>query len=138
MVVGAAGARTTPFKTVRIDEVARRRHDVTVETFDLSDIFLRMKAVNPATAEYTDQANLLRSTASWDGVPEAAFDNLVRREEYEQNQRRLRENAQGWGADRRKSPPREGPALLQGLVVCGVCGNRMTVRYHTQRGLLYG
>ena len=34
------------------------------------------------------------------------------------------------GADRRKSPPREGPALLQGLILCGQCGQRMTVRYH--------
>ena len=50
--------------------------------------------------------------------------------EYEQNQRRLRENAQAQGDDRRKSPPREGPALLQGLVQCGVCGRRMTIRYH--------
>jgi DNA invertase Pin-like site-specific DNA recombinase len=51
-------------------------------------------------------------------------------EQYEENQRRLRENAQAHGHDRRKSPPREGPALLQGLVLCGVCGSRMTVRYH--------
>jgi DNA invertase Pin-like site-specific DNA recombinase len=51
-------------------------------------------------------------------------------EQYEGNQRRLRENAQALGHDRRKSPPREGPALLQGLVLCGVCGSRMTVRYH--------
>lgn len=51
-------------------------------------------------------------------------------EQYEENQRRLRENAQAHGHDRRKSPPREGPALLQGLVLCGVCGGRMTVRYH--------
>jgi len=33
------------------------------------------------------------------------------------------------GQDRR-SAPREGPALLQGLILCGVCGKRMTVRYH--------
>ena len=31
--------------------------------------------------------------------------------------------------DRRRSAPREGAALLQGVVVCGVCGLRMTVRY---------
>ena len=34
------------------------------------------------------------------------------------------------GEERRKSPPREGPALLQGLAICGKCGRRMTVRYH--------
>ena len=53
-------------------------------------------------------------------------------EQYEANQRRLLENAQSQGQNRRKSPPREGPALLQGLVLCGVCGHRMTVRYHTR------
>jgi hypothetical protein len=50
-------------------------------------------------------------------------------EEYERNLKRLRENAQAIGSDRRKSPPREGPALLQGLIVCGKCGRRMTLRY---------
>jgi L-fucose isomerase-like protein len=45
MVVGAVGARTTPFKTVRIDEVTLQRNGITVETFDMSDIFARMKAV---------------------------------------------------------------------------------------------
>ena len=52
---------------------------------------------------------------------------------YETNHRRLAENAQAYGRDRRRSPPREGPALLQGLAVCGVCGCRMTVRYVTRR-----
>jgi len=58
-------------------------------------------------------------------------------EEFQANQDRLRNNAQALGADRRKSPPREGPALLQGFVICGVCGRRMTIRYHTRQGILY-
>lgn len=57
-------------------------------------------------------------------------------QQYEENQRRLREAAQAYGKERRKSPPREGPALLQGLVICGVCGGRMTVRYHVRGGKL--
>ncbi len=57
-------------------------------------------------------------------------------EEYERNLKRLRESAQAIGFDRRKSPPREGPALLQGLVICGKCGRRMTLRYHLRRGHL--
>ena len=58
-------------------------------------------------------------------------------QEYEDNQGRLREGAQAHGKDRRKSLPREGPALLQGMVMCGVCGARMTVRYHTRHGKLH-
>jgi len=51
-------------------------------------------------------------------------------ERFEANQKQLRDNAQAYGCERRHSPPREGPALLQGLAICGVCGQRMTVRYH--------
>ena len=55
-------------------------------------------------------------------------------EQYEENLKTLRGNACAHGRDRRQSPPREGPALLQGLVMCGVCGDRMTVRYHSRQG----
>src|SRR5205807_55903 len=51
-------------------------------------------------------------------------------EEYEANLTQLRANRQAHGEDRRHGPAREGPALLQGLVICGRCGNRMTVGYH--------
>jgi DNA invertase Pin-like site-specific DNA recombinase len=57
-------------------------------------------------------------------------------EQFQQNQQRFREYAQAFGLDRRKSPPGQGPALLQGLVVCGICGQRMTVRYHSRKGRL--
>ena len=50
-------------------------------------------------------------------------------DQYQCNVRRLSENAQAIGGERRKSPAGEGPALLQGLAVCGLCGKRMSVRY---------
>ena len=55
-------------------------------------------------------------------------------QEFEANQAKLLDNANGYGPDRRKSPPREGSALLQGLVICGICGDRMTVRYDHRQG----
>ncbi len=54
--------------------------------------------------------------------------------DYEENLARLRANAAAYGADRRAGPPREGPALLQGLAICGRCGGRMTVRYYMRHG----
>jgi len=57
-------------------------------------------------------------------------------EQYEENLQRLRENAYAQSQERKKSPPREGPALLQGLAVCGICGSRMTVRYHMRASKL--
>jgi hypothetical protein len=44
-------------------------------------------------------------------------------------------NATAHGEDRAAGPAREGTALLQGLAICGRCGRRMTVRYHTRRGV---
>jgi DNA invertase Pin-like site-specific DNA recombinase len=54
--------------------------------------------------------------------------------EHEENLAQLRSNAAAYGADRRHGPPREGPALLQGLAVCGRCGGRMTIRYYARHG----
>ena len=56
--------------------------------------------------------------------------------DYERNQKRIEQTAKAFGQDRRHGPPREGPALLQGLVICGLCGDRMTVRYRKRKGEL--
>jgi DNA invertase Pin-like site-specific DNA recombinase len=56
-------------------------------------------------------------------------------EQYERNLRTLRLNATALGTDRVGGPAREGTALLQGLAICGRCGHRMTVRYHTRHGV---
>jgi DNA invertase Pin-like site-specific DNA recombinase len=69
----------------------------------------------------------------WHAFVEEAHPAYLSWEEYEQNRRRLLENARAQGQEREKSPAREGPALLQGLIVCGRCGRRMTVRYHERR-----
>jgi len=73
----------------------------------------------------------------WTALIPDAHPGYITWDEFEENQRRLRENAQAIGGDRRRSPPREGPALLQGIVVCGQCGDRMTVRYHQRHGALW-
>ena len=74
-----------------------------------------------------------RPREEWDVLLIDAHPGYISWERFEANQRQLAECAATFGADRR-GPPREGPALLQGLAVCGVCGQRMTVRYHTRRG----
>src|SRR5260370_12938439 len=66
----------------------------------------------------------------WPFLFQNAHVGYITWEEYEANRQQLRQNRQTFGGDRRHGPPREGPALLQGLVICGKCGNRMTIRYH--------
>lgn len=70
----------------------------------------------------------------WQVVIPDAHPGYISWTQYQHNLQRLRECSQAYGHDRRKSPPGQGPALLQGLVVCGLCGRRMTLRYHTRNG----
>ena len=72
----------------------------------------------------------------WTALVRDAHPSYISWDQFEQHETMLRDNAAGFGPDRRRSPPREGPALLQGLVLCGRCGLRMTVRYHQTRGIL--
>jgi DNA invertase Pin-like site-specific DNA recombinase len=55
-------------------------------------------------------------------------------DQFEANQKRLAENIVAFSATRRLGPPREGPALLQGRVLCGICGERMGVQYSREQG----
>lgn len=78
LIVGAIGARTTAFKTVRIDELALQKHGITVETFDLSDLFARMGKLDNQAAEVQAKIERLQSYTNWDGVPEKAFMTLCK------------------------------------------------------------
>ncbi len=66
----------------------------------------------------------------WIALIRDAHAGYITWDEYEQNLQILRDNAQAPAAGRDRGPPREGPALLQGLAICAKCGDRMTVRYH--------
>jgi hypothetical protein len=69
----------------------------------------------------------------WTTLIHDAHPGYLTWEQFEHNQTRLAANAYAHGSDRTAGPAREGPALLQGLVICGRCGRRMTIRYHQRR-----
>jgi len=66
---------------------------------------------------------------NWHVYMPDAHPGYITKEQFEENLKTLKDNCCAYGEDRRKSPPREGPALLQGIVICGKCGKRMSVRY---------
>jgi DNA invertase Pin-like site-specific DNA recombinase len=55
-------------------------------------------------------------------------------EEHENNVRQLQLNKTNGTKYGLASPAREGSTLLQGLLVCGICGRRMTIRYAGKDG----
>ncbi len=86
--VGEIGARTTAFKTVRSDEAALMAKGINVETIDLSDVFMRMDAMDKERIEAKKEEYLKQTKFS--GYPEekllhmscfgAVMDDLI--EEY--------------------------------------------------------
>ena len=95
--------------------------------FGRTKIFKRSKGHPGARPVPQDQWHTL--------IPDA-HPGYINWQQYQDNLRTLHACAQAQGHDRRKSPPGQGPALLQGLVVCGVCGRRMSLRYHQRHGKL--
>jgi DNA invertase Pin-like site-specific DNA recombinase len=65
----------------------------------------------------------------WHALIRDAHPGYITWEVYEANLRKLEENVRKHPIHL-KVPPREGPALLQGLALCGNCGRRLSVRYH--------
>ena len=72
--------------------------------------------------------------AEWQFVMPGTHQGYINWECFEANQRRLTDNARAFGTERRSGPPREGSALLQGRVLCGLCGERMGVHYSGEHG----
>ena len=65
----------------------------------------------------------------WHALIRQAHPGYITWEIYETNLRKLEENGRAHQVQL-KVPPREGPALLQGMAICGNCGRRMSIRYH--------
>ena len=78
MTVGAIGARTTAFKTVRFDELTLQRYAITTETLDLSEVFMRIKDVKTSGNQFVDKAEVLKNYTNWNGVPSEKFEMLTK------------------------------------------------------------
>lgn len=69
----------------------------------------------------------------WTYLIKDSHPGYLRWEDFLENLERLRNNAQARGLSPGGHPAREGPALLQGIVLCGQCGQPMGVHYVRQR-----
>jgi len=74
-----------------------------------------------------------RADNDWLACIPNAHPGYITWDRYKENLTLLESNGHGYDTAR-ASPPREGPALLQGRAVCGRCGQHLRVRYRDQRG----
>ena len=82
---------------------------------------------SPRTGKASPHA---RSVEQWPVKITAHHPAYIGWEEFVKNQERLRQN---WSHDGNRGVPREGRALLQGIVYCGVCGRKMSVQNRAAR-----
>lgn len=73
----------------------------------------------------------LQEPSTWPVRIDNAHPAYVTWETYMQNQDKLRQNT-SIVSGATKSAPREGLALLAGIVICGRCGRRMSARYESR------
>ncbi len=78
MTVGAIGARTTAFKTVRFDELTLQRYGITTETLDMSEVFMRFKSIDTALEPYKAKLECLKNYTCWNGVPSEAVVKIAK------------------------------------------------------------
>ncbi len=72
-----------------------------------------------------------KDMADWTVVQQGVYAAYISWEQYVANQERMTDNASDY-VRRTRGVPRQGAALLTGLVVCGSCGRQMTVVYKPQ------
>jgi DNA invertase Pin-like site-specific DNA recombinase len=80
------------------------------------------------------RATTMLPRSEWLSFIPGAHPGYITLDQYDANVAKLAANAAAHGRDRAGGPPREGAALCQGIIICGKCGTRMTVRYHRRRG----
>jgi DNA invertase Pin-like site-specific DNA recombinase len=71
----------------------------------------------------------------WPIVLLDAHPGYITWEQFLYNQRQLDDN-RTWRAEEHRGAVREGPSLLQGIILCGSCGRRMSIRYQRDGSVL--
>jgi len=74
--VGAIGARTTAFKTVRYDELTLQNYGITVEALDLSELIIRVN--NMDTSKVKEKIEKLKGYTNFSCVPEEKTETLAK------------------------------------------------------------
>lgn len=76
--IGCFGARITPFKTVRFDEVTLQKYGISVETFDLSELIYLVGKKKDNDPEVQAKAARLKAYTDFSLVPEEKTATLAK------------------------------------------------------------
>ncbi|MDO5136512.1 MAG: hypothetical protein Q4D55_10705 [Eubacteriales bacterium] len=68
--IGCIGARTTAFKTVRFDEITLQKYGINVESFDLSEVFYKVRCKKDDDAAVLEKIEKLKAYTDFSLVPQ--------------------------------------------------------------------
>lgn len=98
-------------------------------------VFGRRQTQRRVDADGTIKASVRElPQSSWRVTLLEHHDGYISWDDYLQNQDLLAKNRTNGETMMLSGPSREGAALLQGLLLCGSCGRKLTVRYQGTRG----
>lgn len=76
--IGVIGARTTAFKTVRFDEITLQRYGINTESFDLSELFELVRAMDDNAEKVIAKKATLEAYCDFRNVPEEKKNMLAK------------------------------------------------------------
>jgi DNA invertase Pin-like site-specific DNA recombinase len=122
-VTGKEGYGSLIWKAPTLSAIIRILHN---PAYAGAYVYGRWEYSNERRSPKTGKASAhARSVAQWPVNITEHHPAYIRWEEFVKNQEQLREN---WSHEGNRGVPREGRALLQGMVYCGVCGRKMSVQ----------
>jgi hypothetical protein len=111
------------WKTATLSAVVRILHN---PAYAGAYVYGRSEYFSERRSPKTGKASAhMRNVAQWSVRITEHHPAYIGWEEFVKNQEQLRQN---WGHDENRGVPREGRALLQGIIYCGVCGRKMSVQ----------
>jgi DNA invertase Pin-like site-specific DNA recombinase/ribosome-binding protein aMBF1 (putative translation factor) len=89
-------------------------------------VYGRSEYLSERRSPKTGKASVhVRNVAQWPVSIHEHHPAYISWEEFVNNQEQLRQN---WGREENRGVAREGRALLQGLIYCGLCGRKMSIQ----------
>lgn len=76
--IGVLGARTSKFKTVRFDEITLQKYGITCESFDLSDLFYRVRQYADNDEKVSARREHLKAYTNCCAVPDDKMSTLAK------------------------------------------------------------
>jgi L-fucose isomerase-like protein len=76
--VGTIGSRITSFKTVRVDEITLQKYGIINETFDLTEVILRVNKLHGSDPKVAAKKLQLENFADFNRLPAEKFETLAK------------------------------------------------------------